>query len=40
MQLLEQMMDEKFTYDLYEEEEDEGGKIEPPAIFLSAILQA
>jgi hypothetical protein len=34
------MMDEKFTCDLYEEEEDDGGKGEPPATFSSAELQS
>jgi hypothetical protein len=36
MQTLEQIMDEKFTSGVSEEEED-GGKSEPPATFLSAL---
>jgi hypothetical protein len=31
------MMDEKFTSGVSEEEEDDGGKSEPPATFLSAL---
>jgi hypothetical protein len=31
------MMDEKFTSDVSEEEEEDGGKSEPPATFLSAL---
>jgi hypothetical protein len=37
VQTLEQMMDEKFTCGVYEEEEDNGGKSEPPATFVSAL---
>jgi hypothetical protein len=40
VQTLEQMMDEKLTSGMSEEEgqeEDEGGKSEPPATFLSAL---
>jgi hypothetical protein len=38
VQTLEQMMDEKFTSGVSEgEEEDNGGKSEPPATFLSAL---
>jgi hypothetical protein len=37
VQTLEQMMDEKFTSGVSEEEEDDGGRSEPPATFLSAL---
>jgi hypothetical protein len=33
MQSLEQMMDEKFAWDLYEKGEDDSGKSESPATF-------
>jgi hypothetical protein len=37
-QTVEQMMDEKFTSDVSEgKEEDDGGKSEPPATFLSTL---
>jgi hypothetical protein len=32
------MMDEKFTSGVSEKEDDDGGKSEPPAIFLSALV--